>query len=118
MILFQCNKWRTGLNTDENAIGFTHQAFFCCAIVMTNGKMGKVGEKGRFCKNNRLRADGLLISYQNRKESIVHTAMKKAMNITSLLISAPLFLRMSNWYKTHATNAIATNNAITNRAAI
>ena len=47
-----------------------------------------------------------------------HTAMKKATNITSLLISEPRFLRMSNWNKIQPIKAIAIINAITTRAAM
>jgi hypothetical protein len=60
----------------------------------------------------------IIVAYQSSRQMMIQTAAKKAMNMISLLYSAPDFLRKSTWNTIQPTNANTIINAITALGAI
>jgi hypothetical protein len=60
----------------------------------------------------------IIVAYQSSRQMMIQTAAKKAMNMISLLYSAPDFLRKSTWNTIQPTNANTIVNAITALGAI
>jgi hypothetical protein len=60
----------------------------------------------------------IIVAYQSSRQMMIQTAAKEAMNMISLLYSAPDFLRKSTWNTIQPTNANTIINAITALGAI